>query len=95
MNDTAVVRPGWPTETGPLKTLTDLGMLPQGTRHLPWTSESSTQSNSGTPHYRAKCNFLPNAALRALAALTLEGWHVTVQPAGPNLKITISAQKTL
>ena len=77
---------GWPTDRGPLKTLRDAGLLPDGDDSPSWLRHATVESGSS---FHAKAPFMSNVALRHLAALSPEGWDVLVKSAIDGLSIKI------
>jgi hypothetical protein len=50
-----------------------------------------TEEHNGQTHYKATCKYMDKDGLRALAALTLEGWAVHINPTGGELDIRVTA----
>jgi len=72
---------GWPTDSGPLHVLHSIGLLQDLGRRPVWIHWPKTiTDSSGAITYRGSAQFLNALGLRSLAALTLEGWLVTVKP---------------
>ncbi|PXA71868.1 hypothetical protein [Cryobacterium arcticum] len=90
MTESPSTQPGWPADTGPLRTLQDIGIIPEGSNRLTWASDSRTLTTNGRTSYKALCKFMNKQALRELAALTLEGWNVNVEASGLKLKVVIA-----
>ena len=90
MTESPATQPGWPVDTGPLRTLQDIGIIPEGSNRLTWASDSRTLTTNGRTTYKALCMFMNKQALRELAALTFEGWNVNVEASGFKLKVVIA-----
>jgi hypothetical protein len=81
---------GWPSDSGPLPTLHKIGLLPDVNSRPVWVSHPKTLTDvTGAITYKGFARFMNAQGLRALAALTLEGWAVTVNANGENLDFTI------
>ena len=76
---------GWPTDTGPLHTLHELGLHDD----LKWLHYPYTDTYNGVENFHAKTSFLSNEPIRALAAISLEGFQVFVDPDQAGLRIKI------
>lgn len=70
--------PKWPTDHGPLHTLTELGIIPRPTAHLRWVNFPKTVNEDGVTLWKCSTRFLFTDALRALAALSFEGYRIDV-----------------
>lgn len=67
----------WPTHTGPLKTLADLGL--HATRQRPgWARKMRIRAVTEGTAYAAQPFFLNTDAIRMLAALTFEGYDIDI-----------------
>jgi len=87
---------GWPSTTGPLLTLQRMGIHPNPKQRPRWLSFPKTQDDNGFATYKGSCKFMNKEGLRALAALTLEGWDVHLNPttAGEiDIKITAAPRR--
>ncbi|WP_455834796.1 hypothetical protein [Pseudarthrobacter siccitolerans] len=87
MNESVIE--GWPTTTGPLRALTDLGNIHDGS--TPEWVQEPTRSTTG-PGTTYKCRTrrgLGPKAILDLAALTVEGFHVYINPRGRYARISI------
>lgn len=82
---------GWPATTGPLVTLQRIGLVKDARRRPAWLSFPKTEDHGEFIAYKASCKFMNKEGLRALAALTLEGWDVHVNPANGEFDIKITA----
>ena len=80
---------GWPTDSGPLRVLHELG-LHDDLELLPkWLHHAYSDTYNGVENFHGSTNFLSNEPLRALAAISLEGWQVFVDPDEAGLRIKI------
>ena len=81
---------GWPEDHGPLKTLCALGLVTTATGWPKWLRQPRhiTTATDGTI-YRASPLFLNGSALRDLAALTFEGWHVSAMNRQESIEIKV------
>lgn len=83
MNDSTVA--GWPTDSGPLQILHSIGLLGDlGSRPVWVRNPKTITDRRGAVTYRGSTQFLNALSLRSLAALTFEGWAVTVIPSDGN-----------
>jgi hypothetical protein len=80
---------GWPTHTGPLRTLAELGNVPTGTTPN-WLNEPTHEFDSGRTGYKCRTHRgLSPETILDLAALIVEGYQVHVNPRGRYARITI------
>jgi len=86
---------GWPADRGPLKTLHEAGLIPYPAFRPRWLHYPKIQHSNGKEVYRASTKFMNKDGLRALAALTLEGWEVHVNPMADELDIKITRSPEL
>jgi hypothetical protein len=75
---------GWPTDTGPLHTLHQLGLTPWAGYRPIWLHYPKVRTSNGRTFYTGSSRFLFNEGIRALAALSLENYTVKIFPAGPD-----------
>jgi hypothetical protein len=91
-----IERDGWPASSGPLEVLHRLGLVRDPKQRPGWIHYLKTKIfNSGAVTYTGYAKTLEAPALRAFAALTLEGWAVTVAVAGStrSVEVTIRAEQ--
>lgn len=80
---------GWPTHSGPLRTLTDLGNLPTGSTPQ-WLHEPTYEMDSGRVGYKCRTHRgLSPETILDLAALIVEGYKVWILPRGRYARISI------
>ena len=78
---------GWPADRGPLKALHELGLIPDPNVQPSWVGQARWHPNPKLPDrptYRGTSRFLNQNGIRHLAALTLEGWEVFINPLNHN-----------
>ena len=80
---------GWPTDSGPLHTLHELGLHDDLEFHPRWLHHAYSDTYNGVQNFHGSTNFLSNEPLRALAAISLEGYQVFVDPDEAGLRIKI------
>jgi hypothetical protein len=80
---------GWPTHTEPLAALTTLGLTLAGNTPE-WAIEQTLSTTAAGTTYKCRTwrGFGPKA-IQDLAALTLEGFHVYINPRGRYARISI------
>lgn len=71
---------------GPMTALDKLGI------HPVWVNEEFRIEHKGKPQWNYASAFLSTKAIRDLAHLVIDGWHVFVKPAGNN-KVHIQIRK--
>jgi hypothetical protein len=84
---------GWPMDRGPRHTLSQLGLIRSPDSYLRWVDRAAVSDrHDGTVFYTCRAHFINSSAIRALAALTFEGYLVKVHslPGEPHLRITIT-----
>ena len=84
---------GWPADHGPLHILCQLGLHNDPNQRPNWLHYPRTETYAGIETHHATTKFLSNDSLRSLAALTLEGWQVFIDPADRGLRIKVSHEK--
>jgi len=79
----------WPTHTGPLKTLTELGNLQAGATP-DWVLEPTYETDGASVGYKCRTyGSLGPQTVLDLAALIVEGWQVWILPRGRYARIGI------
>jgi hypothetical protein len=87
---------GWPADSGPLEVLHRLGLVLNPKQRPGWIHYPKTKKfSSGAVTYTGYAKTLDAPALRALAALTFEGWAVTLSAAAStrSVEVTIRADR--
>ena len=79
----------WPTDSGPLYTLHELGLHDDLEFNPKWLHHAYSDTYQGNQAYYGSTSFLTNGPVRALAAISLEGFQVFVDPDGAGLRIKI------
>lgn len=91
---TTAQTPGWPTDRGPIATLALLGLIKAPP--INWLRSPTTSETRNGTSWRFAPVFLRAEAIRALAALTLEGYEVQIDPhheTGQLLHVTIRNER--
>jgi len=82
---------GWPGHKGPIDSLNKIGLWPNRTEYPTWIRSPHLELDLyGRESYMAGAAFLSDTALRALAALTFEGWNVFIDSTDLGLKFKIT-----